>query len=1025
MNCNMKNRGLKITYWLILALIVGLFVKGYCQHTGKPDFSESGRYVVLKADKAYMDSKFSLAIEYYKQYQAEVDSDKISSAVLYRMADCYWQEGEFDECRKLYERLIAGGSWKASSVDQIRISNLFARDGHYNAASSWLKGVAGYEKRMQAFGDSVALKSMCEDSDSWKISMLKINPGYRVSAPVLVDSVLFFSSNRSYTTAKGGTADGSVVNQLYKVKPSTTMLLSVDSLEKTNSLMPINMVQTSVLKKRIAEVYEGADVAVQKRGKYAYKINQSIIIQDTIQGVSVVRGLDKKHSRLLAVTMDGDKNIYYSYSSENSDHPQLKQESINLPNALPVEHIKLNRWAGASSIMHPTINTQGTILIFSSNRPGGKGGYDLYVSTRTSKTEEWSIPQNLSIVNTTGSEIFPSLTQDGYLYFSSDNLPGLGGFDIYRIKLDDAIAVKGTIEHLSYPVNSGANDYGWTQYTDGISGYFASDRLLSRDRIFNFHYYPGVWLSGLVKNQLTGDGIENATVLVYDNATKQVRVIKTDRNGNYRVRVNKGANIRLRAVTNPYDTVIANVVPNEYSQCVTLENITSDQKHSGKALSLNKLKLGTTWTLDTIFYAFDKWNIRPSAYSALDGVVSLLKCYPLLHVEIRSYTDRRGSDEYNMWLSQQRANNVVKYIVKQGVDTARIKARGYGKTHFINVCPDGVPCSEKFHQVNRRTEISVIGFEKTAINSGMHLPDLTRYKDGDVLNIDSLSHDFFEQDTDCSDSLKHVVEKIQKKVQSQPEILVEKENNESDPGKQEKDEIRKMVVNKKEKPFVQCVKGEYVVQVAAFKSMDNALREMAKIKRVIPSQLRCFVAELAHNFYRVRIGYFKSYGEAVDILNIISQKPKYQNTVSPVMADESSIQPKEEDSDTLPKLNSPVEQADSLPNVIRSNEEHHQALVVREPEHEGKSDYDSSTKHPVKDAPIIKYANGMYNIQIGSFKSLHNALKKVAALKNSIADNLHCYVVEFAPNFYRVKVGFFKSYSEANAELEKKFYWIK
>lgn len=916
MNCNMKNRGLKITYWLILSLIVGLFVKGYCQHAGKTDLSESGRYVVIKADKAYMDSKFSLAIEYYKQYQAEVDSDKISTAVLYRMADCYWQEGEFDECRKLYVRLIASGSWKASSVDQIRISNLFARDGNYKGASLWLKGVAGYEKRMAAFMDATAHKAMCEDSDSWKICMLKINPGYRVSAPVLVDSVLFFSSNRADATVKGGTANGSVVNQLYKVKPSATMLLSVDSLEKTNSLMPINMVQTSVSKKRIAEVYEGADVAVQKRGKYAYKINQSIIIQDTIQGVSVVRGLDKNHSRLLAVTMDGDKNIYYSYSGENSDHPQLKQESINLPNALPVEYIKLNRWAGASSIMHPTINTQGTILIFSSNHPGGKGGYDLYVSTRTSKTEEWSIPQNLSIVNTTGNEIFPSLTQDGYLYFSSDNLPGLGGFDIYRIKLNDAIAAKGTIEHLSYPINSSANDYGWTQYTDGISGYFASDRLLSRDRIFNFHYYPGVWLSGLVKNQLTGDGIENATVLVYDNATKQVRVIKTDRNGHYRVRVNKGANIRLRAVTNPYDTVIANVVPNEYSQCVTLENITSDQTHSGKTLSLNKLKLGTTWTLDTIFYAFDKWNIRPSAYSALDGVVSLLKCYPLLHIEIRSYTDRRGSDEYNMWLSQQRANNVVKYIVKQGIDTARIKARGYGKSHFINVCPDGVPCSEKFHQINRRTEISVTGFEKTMANTDIHLPDLTRFKDGDVLPIDSLSTDFFEQESDCPDSLKHVVKKLRQKILYQPKVVAEKEDGESDSNEYKKSKSCKLVVNKKENPFIQCINGEYVIQVAAFKSLNNALHEMGRINAQLPTRLHCFVVELAHNFYRVRIGYFKSYGEAVAILNILKQK--YHKTVSPVTMKDDTIQAKDPDLDKLKEHRKSVEKVVSQVNSTKS-----------------------------------------------------------------------------------------------------------
>ena len=115
----------------------------------------------------------------------------------------------------------------------------------------------------------------------------------------------------------------------------------------------------------------------------------------------------------------------------------------------------------------------------------------------------------------------------------------------------------------------------------------------------------------------------------------------------------------------------------------------------------------------------------------------------MMHVEIASYTDKRGTVEYNLWLSQQRANAVVNYIVRQGVDAGRIKARGYGKNRLIDGDPSDISDSEKIDQINRRSEIKVTGFEHAPVKSTQPVPDDTKYKQGEVIDPNSLPDNFF------------------------------------------------------------------------------------------------------------------------------------------------------------------------------------------------------------------------------------------------------------------------------------------
>src|SRR5699024_6151812 len=122
-------------------------------------------------------------------------------------------------------------------------------------------------------------------------------------------------------------------------------------------------------------------------------------------------------------------------------------------------------------------------------------------------------------------------------------------------------------------------------------------------------------------------------------------------------------------------------------------------------LKVNQLKKGTSFKLKNIYYDFDKSDIRPDAAKVLDRVYQMLEENPTMEIELSSHTDSRGSDAYNMKLSQERASSAVSYLVKKGIDPSRMVAKGYGETKPVNGCVNGVPCTEDQYQANRRTAI--------------------------------------------------------------------------------------------------------------------------------------------------------------------------------------------------------------------------------------------------------------------------------------------------------------------------------
>lgn len=349
------------------------------------------------------------------------------------------------------------------------------------------------------------------------------------------------------------------------------------------------------------------------------------------------------------------------------------------------------------SVGDPFISGDGQTLYFVSNMPGGSGGTDIYKCTKND-AGDWSDPVNVKALNTPGNERTPVIDSASNIYFSSDWGIGMGGLDIFKaVHTADSF---GPRQNLGYPVNSPLDDFAYLPV--GITtGYFSSNRVggVGSDDIYSYLLKP------IDVYRLTGVVFEKGTILVIPNSVVRLNapnnrevIARTDNSGRYNFVLQGKTDYKIKAEQTGYlaDNQTASTVGLAGSQTIK------------KDLFLDKITLNKAIKIENIYYDYDKSNIRPDAAIELDKLVTILKDNPTIYIELGSHTDSRGNDDYNMALSQRRANSAVAYIIKVGgIDPARIVARGYGETRLLNRCENGVKCSEAEHQLNRRTEFKI------------------------------------------------------------------------------------------------------------------------------------------------------------------------------------------------------------------------------------------------------------------------------------------------------------------------------
>ena len=354
------------------------------------------------------------------------------------------------------------------------------------------------------------------------------------------------------------------------------------------------------------------------------------------------------------------------------------------------------------SSQQPFISTDGKYLFFSSNRPGGLGKYDIWVAELKGNYATVSVTNLDNTVNSREDDKAPYYnTKNETLVFSSNGRVGLGGYDLYQSK-----KVKGGFAeavNLGIPANSVKDDIYF--YSKDNTNDLLGDAYISSDRVstcclelFSIQRLPAPinHITGTVKNEKTKEFIPNAN-MEWNHGGQMKTVIANDR-GQYTIEVPDTANYNVTVYSPKFYDTVATVKHN-------FETI-NDSLYSTDFY----LKPVPEVIKDyVVYFWFDKYDLTDSSKKTLDSVITLMASNPKLKMALEGYTDGKGSDEYNMVLSEHRADTCLKYLAEQKIDATRLLTSFYGKKKPAapNTTPDGKDYPEG-RQLNRRVKLSVV-----------------------------------------------------------------------------------------------------------------------------------------------------------------------------------------------------------------------------------------------------------------------------------------------------------------------------
>ena len=423
----------------------------------------------------------------------------------------------------------------------------------------------------------------------------------------------------------------------------------------------------------------------------------------------------KKHEANATVTKDG-KTMYFSrtnYTDGKKEKDENKITHLKIYKAELVDSIwtkikELPFNDVSYSTYHPALNFDESKLYFVSDMPGTIGGMDIFEAD-INNDGTFGTPKNLGPkINTEKREQFPYMSEYNTLYFASNGHLGLGNLDLFSSQIEENIFSEP--KNLGSTINSSLDDFSLIINERNDKGYYSSNRDNNDDNLFEFkreEYIKPVYLvEGIVTDKKTGKILPGSLVTLMDDNNNVIAdtIVKADGKYLFKLDPNQKYMVRgTRKLYNPYDVDFSTDTEGKISHDIVLDL----ELYSDKEENIIASTDGTTQVkINKIYFDYDKWNIRPDAAKELDVLVSVMKKYPEMEIEVSAHTDARGTLDYNLELSHQRAKSTLEYLVSQGITINRLKSIGYGEMQPLNKCGDN--CTDPEYDLNRRCEFKLL-----------------------------------------------------------------------------------------------------------------------------------------------------------------------------------------------------------------------------------------------------------------------------------------------------------------------------
>lgn len=599
----------------------------------------------------------------------------ISQEVLQKLGDSYYLSADYKEAAKWYGQLF-NAEQGVSDIDPeyyFRYAQSLKSIKRYDLADEQMKkfnDLKGDDSRGQMFlNERDYLKEIQAQSGRFSVEKVNFNSELQDFAPSFYGEQVVFSSNRESGT-------GEYIHD-WNDQPFLDLFVVDSPSSESPKVRKFSDQMNTEYHESTSVFNENGDVVYFTRNNFSQKFKGKKLKRDEA-GVTKLK-------------------LFRSYKTE---------KGWSFPEELPFNSDEF-------STAHPALSPDESLLYFASDRPGTKGLSDLWkVAVHPDGT--FGEPENLGDeINTAGRETFPFISEDNRLFYATDGHVGLGGLDIFITQLDDQGTV-GDSYNVGKPVNSSSDDFGLILDESDGKGYFSSNRAtgLGNDDIYAFTRQQKLLtncaqnITGVTRDVTTDVILPQATVELRNIANEVVATITSDNAGrfsfpdvdcstSYIIRANKASYEPTEAVVNTSNEVGALLNRDLYLKPPLQLNLGDD--------------LSKTLELNPIYFDLDKDKIRPDAALELEKVIAVMKQYPKLKIDVRSHTDSRAPDAYNLSLSQRRNLSTIRYIVSEGgVSNTRLTGRGYGETQLTNACGNGVECSEQEHQLNRRSEFIIV-----------------------------------------------------------------------------------------------------------------------------------------------------------------------------------------------------------------------------------------------------------------------------------------------------------------------------